>query len=319
LVTISADADAQQSSRVYRVALVYTTSSIAELSGPEPVHPGARAFVHALRDLGYVEGRNLILERRSAEGKFERFPDIIRELISAKMDVIVTLANAATRAAKELTQTVPIVMVAGVNPVEAGLVQSLARPGGNITGLTVDTGPEIVGKRLQLLKALLPRNARVAFLASREEVEADGKQITEAATKLGLKLLFAEHSPTQYAEAFAHVSRERADAMQVAQSAQNFGHRQEIVDFAARNRLPTIYPNREYADIGGLIAYGVEIAEVSRRTVQYIDRILKGANPASLPVERPNKFALVINLGTAKTLGLTIPPLLIQQADELIK
>ncbi|HKQ25624.1 MAG TPA: ABC transporter substrate-binding protein [Burkholderiales bacterium] len=312
-------AGAQQTPRVYRVALVYTTSPVSELSGPEPVHPGARAFVHGLRNLGYVEGQNLVLERRSAEGKFERFPEIIRGLVSSKMDVIVTLANPATRAAKAVTQTIPIIMVAGGDPVEEGLVQSLARPGGNITGLTVDTGPELVGKRLQLLNEILPAGSRVMFLASGDEVKAEGKQIIAAATKLRLRLLFAEHAPTEYGEAFAHIARERPDALLVAQSAQNFGYRQQIVDFAAKNRLPAMYANREFADLGGLIAYGVEIVEITRRTVQYIDKILKGANPATLPVERPTKFELVINLKTAKTLGLTIPPSLVQQADHIIQ
>lgn len=196
LVAMPLTAGAQQATRVYRVALVYAASPVSELAGPEPVHPGARAFVHALRDLGYVEGQNLILERRSAEGKFERFPEIIRELVSTKVDVIVTFANPAIRAAKAVTQTVPIVMIASRNPVEAGLVESFARPGGNITGLTVDTGPEMVGKSLQILKDLLPRISRVIFLASKDEVEAQGRQTAEAATSMGLKLLFAEHAPT---------------------------------------------------------------------------------------------------------------------------
>jgi putative ABC transport system substrate-binding protein len=320
LLAMSVPAGAQQGVKMYRVALVYAMSPVSELAGPEPVHPGARAFVRALRDLGYVEGQNLILERRSAEGKFERFPEIFRELVSTKVDLIVTFANPAIRAAKALTQTVPIVMVASRNPVEAGLVESFARPGGNITGLTVDTGPEIVGKRLQLLKELLPSSSRVMFLASKEEVEAEGKQIAEAASsKLGLKLSFAEHAPTEYAAAFAHIARERPDALLIAQSAQNFGYRRQIVDFVAKQRLPAMYPEREYAEAGGLIAYGVEIAYISRRAVEYIDRILKGANPATLPVERPNKFELVINLKTAKTLGVTVPPLLLQQVDHIIE
>jgi putative ABC transport system substrate-binding protein len=158
------------------------------------------------------------------------------------------------------------------------------------------------------------------FLASKEEVEAEGKQIAEAASsKLGLRLLFAEHAPTEYTAAFAHIARERPDALLIAQSAQNFGYRQQIVDFVAKQRLPAMYPEREYAEAGGLIAYGVAIAYISRRAVEYIDRILKGANPATLPVERPNKFELVINLKTAKILGVTVPPLLVQQADHIIE
>jgi putative tryptophan/tyrosine transport system substrate-binding protein len=320
LVTLPFGARAQQAPRVYRVALVYAMTPVSELAGPNPDHPGARAYVHGLRDLGYVEGQNLILERRSAEGKFERFPEIMQALVSAKMDVIVTLANPATRAAKAATQTVPIVMVASTNPVEAGLVESFARPGGNVTGLTVDAGPEINGKRLQLLKELLPRSSRVMFLASKDEVEAEGKQTAEAAiSKLGLRLLFAEYAPSNYGDAFAHITRERPNALLVAQSAQNFGYRKQIVDFAAKTRLPAMYPAREFVDVGGLIAYGLEIADLSRRAVKYIDRILKGAHPSSLPIERPSKFELAINIKTAKTLGLTFPPGLVQQADHVIE
>ena len=322
LVAMPVTGEPQQATttRVYRVALLFTASPASELTGPEPVHPVARAFVHGLRDLGYVEGQNLVLERRSAEGRFERLPEIIQTLVSTKVDVIVTFANPVTRAAKDVTRAVPIVMGSSANPVEEGLVQSLARPGGNVTGLTVDAGPEITGKRLQLLKELLPRISRVAFLMSKKEVEAEGKQSAQAATsKLGLRLLFAEHTPTQYAEAFDLIARERPNALLVAQSAQNFANRHLIVEFAAKRRLPAIYPVRDFVDVGGLMAYGVDVADLSRRAVQYIDRILKGESPANLPIQRPTKFELVINLKTAKTLGLTMPLSLLRQADYIIE
>jgi putative ABC transport system substrate-binding protein len=309
-----------QETRAYRVALVFSTSPMSELTGADPAHPLAKAFVRGMRDLGYVEGQNLVLERRSAEGKFERFPEIFRELVTSKVDVIVTFSSPLARAAKDVTQTVPIVMGVSGNPVEEGLVQSLAHPGGNITGLTIDGGPEIAGKRLQLLKELLPRISRVAVLASRDELATEGSQGTEtAASRLGLKLLVAKHTPTQYEDAFALIARERPGALLVAQSAPNYANRRQIVDFVARSRLSAMYPNREFVDIGGLISYGPEVAVLAGRAAQYVDRILKGENPANLPVERPTKFELVINLQTAKTLGLTVPASLRLQASQIVE
>jgi ABC transporter substrate binding protein len=187
-------ARAQQTGRVYRVGLVFTTSPVSEMAGPDPIHPAARSFVQSLRALGYLQGQNLVLEHRSAEGRFERFPEIIRELVSIKVDVIVTVTNPMTQAARDVTRTVPIVMAYSVSPVEHGLVQSLSRPGGNVTGLTMNVGSEIPGKQLQLLKELLPRISRVAFLHSKEQ-EAEGVQGGEAAAReLGIMLLPAEHT-----------------------------------------------------------------------------------------------------------------------------
>ena len=320
LVAIPVAAQAQQATKVYRVAIVFHTSPTSEVTGAEPVHPLARAFVQSIRALGYVEGQNLILERRSAEGKVERLPEIFRELVANKVDVIVTVTNTLTRAARDVTQTVPIVMTTSSNPVEAGLVQSLARPGGNITGLTLDAGPEIVGKRLQLLKELLPGISRVALLGFEENLEAEGKQSAEAAaSKLGLRLLFLRPTPTQYVDAFQLITQEHPGALMVPPNGPNFANRRLIVDFAAKNRLPAMYPNREFVDVGGLIAYGMSSTELFRRAAQYVDRILKGANPADLPIERPTKFELVINLKAARILGLTIPRSLLLQADHIIE
>src|SRR5262245_44799058 len=213
-----------------------------------------------------------------------------------------------TRAAKEVTQTVPIVMTSD-NPVEEGLIQSLARHGGNITRLTSHSGLEMQAKQVQLLKEILPRVSRVAVLLPKPETLADWKQIAEATTRaLGVKLLFTEHAPSDYAAAFALIERERQDALLVAASAANFANRRLIVEFAAKNRLPAIYIFREYVDAGGLISYGVAIADFYRHLAGYVDRILKGAAPADLPVEQPKKFQLVINLKAAKVLGITIPP-----------
>ena len=312
-------ARAQQTGKVYRVGLVFTTSPVSEMAGPDPIHPAARSFVQALRALGYLEGQNLVLEHRSAEGKFERFPEIIRELVSIKVDVIVTVTNPMTQAAKDVTRTVPIVVAYSLSPVEHGLVQSLSRPGGNVTGLTMNVGSEIPGKQLQLLKELLPRISRVAFLQSKEQV-AEGVQSGEAAgQELGIKLLPAEHTPTDYTDAFALIARERPDALVVGASAANVANRRLIVEFAAQRRLPAIYATREFVNAGGLISYGVEIADLFRRAAGYVDKILRGAKPADLPVEQPTKFQLVINLKTAKSLGLDIPPTLLALADEVIE
>ena len=311
---------AQQARKLHRVAFIASTSPVAELVGPDPINPAARAFVEGLRALGYFEGRNLVLEWRSAEGRFDRFPEIVRELVSTNVDVIVTVTNPMTRAAKAVTRTVPIVMLS-VSPVEEGLIQSLARPGGNITGLSADTSPEIFGKRVQLLKELLPTISRIAYLQqSKGEARAEATQIVEAVSReLGFQFLFAEHTPTQYADAFALIERERADALLVPPSGANFANRRLIVEFAAKNRLPAMYATREFVAAGGLIAYGAELADLFRHLAGYIDRIVKGAKPADLPVEQPTKFKLVINLRTAKTLGLTIPPTLLARADEVIE
>jgi len=312
-------ARAQERGRIYRVALVFTTSPVSEMAGPDPIHPLARSFVHGLHALGYVQGQNLELEPRSAEGKFERFPEIIRELVSIKVDVIVTVANPMTQAARDATRTIPIVMAYSVSPVEHGVVQSLNRPGGNVTGLTMNVGSEIPGKQLQLLKELLPRISRVAFLHSKEQV-AEGVQNGEtAARELGIELLRAEHTPTDYTNAFALIAREHPDALLVGASAVNVANRHLIVEFAAESRLPAMYPTREFVDAGGLISYGVDFHDLFRRAAGYVDRILRGAAPSDLPVEQPTKFDLVINVKTATALGLAIPDKLLALAYEVIE
>ena len=283
--------------------------------GADPIHPLARTFVHTLRALGYLQGQNLVLEHRSAEGKFERFPEIMRELVATRVDVIVTNANPMTQAARKVTETIPIVMAYSVSPEEHGLVQSLARPGGNVTGLTMNVSSEIPGKQLQLLKELLPRLSR---LHSKEQV-AEGMENGEpAARKLGITLLSAEHTPTDYTDAFAFIEQEQPDALVVSASVVNVANRQLIVGFAAQRRLPAMYATREFINIGGLICYGVDHHDLFRRAAGYVDKIPRGAKPADLPVEQPVKFALVINLKTAKALGLDVPDKMLAFADEVI-
>jgi ABC-type uncharacterized transport system substrate-binding protein len=310
---------AQQAGRVYRVALVFTTSPVSEMVGPDPIHPMARSFEQGLRALGYLQGQNLVLEHRSAEGKFERFPEIIRELVSINVDVIVTVTNPMTQAAKDVTRTVPIVVAYSVSPVENGLVQSLSRPGGNVTGLSSNVGSDIPGKQLQLLKELLPRLSRVAFLHSKEQAAEGVETGAAAARELGIKLLPAEHTPSDYNDAFAVIAREHPDALVVSASAVNVANRRLIVEFAAQRRLPAMYATREFVSAGGLISYGVDFADLFRRAAGYVDKILRGTKPADLPVEQPTKFELVINLKTAQSLGLDVPDKLLALADEVIE
>ena len=235
--------------------------------------------------------------------------------------MIVTAGDPMTRAAKAVTTTVPIVMPGG-DPVSAGLVQSLARPGGNITGLTSLVGPEIEAKRLQLVKEMLPGVSRVAYLGSREDKNWEspsGKSVRAAAQTLGVTLVLAEFSLHQYTDAFTRIRRARAEALFVARGATAYAYRDLIVDFATRTRLPSSFDFPEWVELGGLMSYGANPADNVRRAATYVDKILKGAKPADLPVEQPTKFELVINLKTAKALGLTIPQWMLLQADEVIQ
>jgi len=314
-------AEAQPAGRVYRVGFMFTTSPVSEMAGPEPVHPLARALVQGLRVLGYVEGQNLILERRSAEGRFERFGEIVAELVRLKVDVIVTSVPGVA-AARAVTTTVPIVQAAGGEPVRAGLAQSFARPGGNITGLTTNAGPEIEGKRLEVLKAMLPGVSRIAYLSSRESKvweTPNGKTVRPAAQALGVTLIPAEFSRDRYTDALSRINRARVEALLVAETPTAYADRDALMDFVIRTRLPSLFPFREAVEGGCLMSYGPALADNFRRAATYVDKILKGAKPADLPIEQPTKFELVINLKTAMALGLTIPPSLLARADQVIE
>jgi putative ABC transport system substrate-binding protein len=282
------------------------------------------AFRQGLRDLGYVEGRNVVIEYRDAEGKHERLPALAAELVALKVDVIVAAAsNHLALAAKQATRTLPIVFAAVVDPVASGLVTSLARPGGNVTGASI-LSSELVGKRLELLTQAIPGVSRVAVLwlpgALGERVEKDMlKEADVAARALGVRLQFVEaRGPADLDRAFSDMTRARAGAMTVLPSAMFLRERRRLVDLAAEHRLPAVYTVKEYVDAGGLMAYAPNLADVVRRAATYVDRILKGAKPGDLPVEQPTKFELVINLKTARTLGLTIPPSVLARADQVI-
>jgi putative ABC transport system substrate-binding protein len=280
------------------------------------------AFRFGLRELGYVEGRNILIEYRFAEGNLNRLPDLAAALVRLKVDVIVARSTPVIRAAKNATTTIPIVMAAAADAVRSGLVASLAHPGGNVTGLTT-IQPELAGKRIELLRDIIPNLFRVAFLA-RSGDTADRLQITEvehAAREYGVQIqVLTVKSAEQFDAAFSTMMRERADALIV----QPFfigalGHGPRIAHAAAKHRLPTISGLAQFADEGGLISYGPDVLEPTRRAAVYVDKILKGAKPADLPVEQPTKFELVINLKTAKQIGLTIPPNVLARADRVIK
>jgi putative tryptophan/tyrosine transport system substrate-binding protein len=312
-------AHAQQAERVYRVGWVASTSPVTELIGPNPTHPYAKAFLQAMRELGYVDGKNLVIEWRSAEGKFERLPQIVGELVALKVDVIVSPADVVIEKAKPVTSTIPIVMAGVVIPVERGFVQSLSRPGGNITGLSSEAGIDVVAKRVELIKELVPSVRRLVSLQSAENPPEVLRSVEEASRRLGLSFLLAEHSKTDFANAFELIRRERPDAMHVALNPGTFVKRHFIIEFAAENHIPTVYPGRYFIEAGGLICYAANSDDLNRRAAGHVDRILKGASPADLPVEQPTKFDLAINLRTAKELGLSIPACLLVQASEVLE
>jgi putative tryptophan/tyrosine transport system substrate-binding protein len=319
-LTVPRPVAAQTAGKVFRVGLIISTSPLAHLTGPDPIQPAVRALLHALRDRGYVEGRNLIVERRSAEGKFERLEGIAAELIGQKPDVIVAGGNnIVVQVLQRLTTAVPIVMTNSTDPVEAGIIASLARPGGNITGLTGTVGTEIEAKRLQLLKDALPDQARIGYLGTLADWESRlGQSVRSAATGLGVTLVHVQHTPTDYNEAFALIAKDRSHALFVSRSPANFGNRRRICRFC-RRAAPASFYTREFVDTGGLMSYGVNIPDLFRSAAAYVDKILRGARPADLPVEQPTKFELVLNAATFKTLGLAIPPLLLARADEVIE
>jgi putative ABC transport system substrate-binding protein len=275
-----------------------------------------------LRELGYIEGQNIVIEYRFAEGKQDRTPELVAELVRLKVDVIVVPGgDAMVGAAKNATKTIPIVMSGpGSDPVEAGLVESLARPGGNVTGIT-NINRELIGKRLELLKETVPKLARVAFLYDPARVnDFRMKEVQTAVRPLGLTITFSEVRGTKgFETAFAALTKERPDGLQVGGGPLMFANVKQIAGLALKIRLPSVYIYREAVDAGGLMYYGANVADNYRRVATYVDRILKGAKPADLPVERPTKFELFINLKTAKQIGVKIPSSVLAKTDRVIK
>ena len=312
-------AEAQQA-KVPRVALVGTVSPVSEMVGSEPANPSVRAFVHRLRELGWTEGRNIAFEVRSAEGRPERYPEIMTELVRLAVDAIVTSDTATARAAQQATRTIPIVMGTGGDPVEAGLVTSLARPGGNLTGFILAVDAAFAGKQLQLLKELAPRIARVVVIHQTPYYARNRNTLEAQAQALGLSLLWtAVDRPEQFSQVLVTIGRERAEAILAVTSAQNFAWRHQLADLGVKARLPALYGHVAIAQAGGLMAYAPDAVDNYRRSAEYVDRILRGARPGDLPIQQPARLHLVVNLRTAKAVGLTIPPSLLAQADEIIE
>jgi putative ABC transport system substrate-binding protein len=310
---------AQQAANVARVGLL----TGLPLESPES-QALLDAFRQGLRERGYVEGQNIVIEYRSAGWKFERIPDLASELVRLKVDVIAVGSTEVARAVRQVTTTVPIVASAMGDPVEDGLVASLARPGGNVTGFTY-LGAELVVKRLELLKAMLPTVSRIAALGQRDAFGDHRMKelLSEAelvARTIGVQLQLVEvRSPGELGGIFSAIARERIDALVVLPSSALFLAQKRIIELAATHRLPAIHFARDFVAIGGLMSYGPSFADLFRRSAIYVDKILKGAKPGDLPIEQPTKFELVINLKTAKALGLTIPQSLLLRADEVIQ
>jgi ABC-type uncharacterized transport system substrate-binding protein len=304
---------AQPPTHVYRIGYL--------LGGTREQEPYLEAFLEAMGTLGYVEGQNLVMEYRAAEGQYERLPALAAELVRLKVDVLLVVITPAALAAKDATTTIPIVMAGVGDPVESGLVASLARPGGNVTGLA-SLAPELVGKQLEFLKDLLPTVSRVAVLwnPTNPAHALIVREADAAAPRLGVQLHLQEaRGPEAFDRAFAAMTRAHAGALLVLGDPRFFDHRRRLAELAATSRLPTMHNIRPFVEAGGLMAYGPSTSDLRRRAAVYVDKILKGAKPADLPVEQPTKFELIINLKTAEALGLTMPPTLLFQADEVIR
>src|SRR3989338_7356674 len=314
LVVAPLAARAQQAARVPRVGFLGNSTAALEVNLVGPFREG-------LRDLGYVEGRNVLIEYRWAEGKYERFPALIAELAALKVDVIVTAGTPASLAVKKAAPSIPLVMVAVGDPIGVGLVASLARPGGNITGLT-SISAELEGKRLELLREVIPKLSSIAVLWNPKNAfhAIENKEVESAAAALRMKVLYLGVEAQEHiGNAFAQILKERPGALLVLADRVFLHNRALIMDFAAKHRLPGVYAYLELVEAGGLMSYGPSYADMHRRAATYVDKILKGAKPADLPVQRPIKFELVINLKAAKALGLTIPPNVLARADRVIR
>ena len=316
LLAVPLAPEAQPAGKVHRVG-VLSSGSVAL----DDVGNGRQVFLERLSDLGWVVGQSLMIEPRHADGHLDRLPGLATELVQLKVGMIVAFGTPAALAAKRATVTIPIVIVAG-DPVGTGLVASLAHPGGNITGLTNEAGLEIFAKRLELLKETAPKISRLGILTNRSNTaEARGGAATVPSAP-ALRLTFVPvdvRSPSGFGDAFAVLIRERVDALTATENALNVEHKDLIVSFANKNRLVTVFGERAFVDAGGLMSYGISFADLLRRLATCMDKILRGAKPADLPIERPTKFELVVNPKTAKALGLTIPQTLLQRADQVIQ
>ncbi len=306
---------AQQAGRIYRIGYLSTPTR-------KSVERVLDSFLAALRKLGWVEGKNLLIEYRWAEGNIERLPALAAELVALKVDLIVAPAETAARAAKSATSSIPIVMIFPIDPVASGLVASLRRPGGNVTGTAGSAGHEIIGKQLQLLKEVAPRTSRVTFIWDTASTAAQShlKELETAGRALRVQVQSLQvRGPEEFEGAFAAMARDKADALLVSRDALFLVHRKKLADLAIKHRLPTMVNHSEAVEDGGLAAYAVNMAGFIGQAANYVDNILKGAKPADLPVEQPTIFEFVVNLKTAKAIGIRIPETILLRADRVIE
>jgi putative ABC transport system substrate-binding protein len=314
LFALSINVEAQQPKKVPQIGFLAATSA-------STISARVEAFREGLRELGHVEGKNILIEYRHAEGKLDRLPALAAELVRLKVDVIVSAGPPPTRSAKQATVTIPIVMGFDDDPVGSGFAASLARPGGNITGLST-LSPEISGKQLELLREIVPKLSRVAVLGnvSQPGIPQALREINLAADAVRVQIQFLEvREPKDIETAFRAAIKERADAVLVLAGPVLASQRKQVAELAAKSRLPAIYNRPEFVEEGGLVFYGVSYTDLFRRAATYVDKILKGAKPADLPIEQPKKFEFIINLKAAKQIGLTIPPNVLARADKVIK
>jgi putative tryptophan/tyrosine transport system substrate-binding protein len=313
-------ARAQQPAKMKRIAYVHSAGNVSRISASgEPFY---RAFFEELSRLGYVEGQNLGVERYSGDGRTERYAELARDVVNTHPDLILAVGGRLSLDFKTATTTIPIVTMI-IDPVAMGLVPSIARPGGNITGVAISAGLEIIGKRMGLLVEAMPKLSTVGYLASRPFWEDPrGAAVREAAKQAGISLspvMLSAFDEAEYQRVFRSMEQDRADAFMVSDEPENSINRKTIVELAAKGRIPAIYPFRDFVAAGGLMAYSIDLADVSRRLANLIDKILKGANPGDIPIYQPTKFELSINLKTAKALGLELPAMLLGRADEVIE
>jgi len=307
-------AQAQQPAKIPHIGLLFGATPSADSER-------LKAFRQGLRELGYVEKKNILIEQRYAEGNFDRLPALVADLVQLKVDIIVSATSTGTRFLTEATNTIPVVMTQETDPVGNQYVASLARPGGNITGLSV-LAPELSGKRLELLKEIVARLSRVAVLGSSTSATTRAvlRELEPAAIALKVQLQYLDvRSPEDIDTAMEEATKRHVDGMLVLNSAVLAAHRKQLINLAIRSRVPALYLASEWVDEGGLMTYGVNVADVFRRAATYVDKILKGANPGDLPVEQPTKFEFIINLKAAKQIGLTIPTNVLSRADRVIK
>ncbi len=309
-----------QKAEVHRVAFIAGFTPLSELKGPDPVNAAARAFVHGLRDLGYFDGRNLVLDFRTLEGRYERTPEILADIVRFKPDVIFSASQIVVERFLQATAGIPVVTLGTWSLVEAGVARSLARPGGTVTGFMMDVDMGVEAKRLELLREAVPRVKRVAYLGTPLAWESPiGKGVREAAQRLGMTLFYAPYTGEDVQAASGTIERETPDAVFVPAGTTSFANRQRIGQFVATKRLPCIAAYKEIVEHGCLMSYGVDVNDVMRRAAGYVAKILEGARPGELPIQQPTKYELVINVKEAKALGLRIPQSILLRADRVIE